>query len=229
MNPSCVLKSRLVIISAALSLLMASGGPAVLAADAGKDQAALIKALPRARISMVDGLRQATKSPEVPISAKFEFDDQGKLSLSVYTAEKGLAVDAEHNVLKELSGDPEGGQVGAEDGGIQNIPACCAIVEHLALMSLSPSSLADIVSRAQKAHPGTVFSITPAVRSHKPVFVMRLPTKARCRNTSMGSWTERLSGSSNSRLAHRQGSPGSPTEHTPVKKRRHRCRRFLGR
>ncbi|HZM47936.1 MAG TPA: hypothetical protein VFC14_24190 [Burkholderiales bacterium] len=172
MNLSCVLKSRLVIISAALSLLTASGGQAALAADAGKDQAALIKALPQARISMVDGLRQATKSPEVPISAKFEFDDQGKLSLSVYTAEKGLAVDAEHNVLKELSGSPEGDKWGPKTEVFKDIPHVARSSEHLALMSLSPSALADIVGRAQKEHPGTVFSITPAVRNHKPVFVM---------------------------------------------------------
>jgi len=172
MNLSCVLKSRLVIISAALSRLTASGGQAALAADAGKDQAALIKALPQARISMVDGLRQATKSPEVPISAKFEFDDQGKLSLSVYTAEKGLAVDAEHNVLKELSGSPEGDKWGPKTEVFKDIPHVARSSEHLALMSLSPSALADIVGRAQKEHPGTVFSITPAVRNHKPVFVM---------------------------------------------------------
>lgn len=172
MNPSCVLKSRVVIISAALSLLTALGGQAALAADAGKDQAALIKALPQARISMVDGLRQATKSPEVPISAKFEFDDQGKLSLSVYTAGKGLDVDAEHNVLKELSGSPEGDKWVPKTEVFKDIPHVARSSEHLALMSLSSSTLADVVSRAQKDQPGNVFSITPSVRNHKPVFVV---------------------------------------------------------
>src|SRR5450759_4069851 len=77
-----------------------------LAAESGRDQAALIKALPQSKHSLMDGLRQATKPPEVPISAKFEFDDAGKLSLSIYTAEKGISLEPEKNVLKELSGSP---------------------------------------------------------------------------------------------------------------------------
>jgi|RhiMetdeSRZDD1v2_1073273.scaffolds.fasta_scaffold82986_4 hypothetical protein len=73
---------------------------------AGGD-ADVIKALSSAKVTLSAGIQQAqAKSPEVSISAKFEMDDKGQLSLSVYTAEKGLAVDAEHNVLKELSGSP---------------------------------------------------------------------------------------------------------------------------
>jgi len=170
MNPSCIFNSRLVIISAALSLLTALGGQHALAAD--KDQGALLKALPQAKVSMVDGLRQATKSPEVPISAKFELDDKGKLSLSVYTAGKGLDVDAEHNVLKELSGSPEGDKWAPKTEVFKDIPHVARSSEHLALMALSPSTLADIVAREQKERSGTVFSITPAVRNRTPVFVV---------------------------------------------------------
>ena len=71
------------------------------------EYAALLKVLSNSKHSLADGIRQATKSTEVPISAKFELDDNGKLSLSVYTAENGLNIDAEHNVLKELGGSPE--------------------------------------------------------------------------------------------------------------------------
>src|SRR5262245_55801195 len=81
-------------------------GHAGLAFAEGGD-ADVIKALPSAKVTLSAGIQQAqAKSPEVSISAKFEMDDKGQLSLSVYTAEKGLAVDAEHNVLKELSGSP---------------------------------------------------------------------------------------------------------------------------
>jgi len=143
-----------------------------LAADAGKDQAALVKALPQSKITLLDGLRQATKAPEVPISAKFEFDDAGKLSLSIYTAEKGLAVDAEHNVLKELSGSPEQVKWAPKVEVFKDIPHVARSSEQFALVSLSSSTLADVVSRAQKDQPGNVFSITPVVRDHKPVFVV---------------------------------------------------------
>jgi hypothetical protein len=81
-----------------------------LAQGHDQDYGALLKALPNSKLMLADGLRQAAKSGEVPISAKFELNDEGKLSLSVYTAEKGLNHDAEHNVLKELSGSPEATQ-----------------------------------------------------------------------------------------------------------------------
>src|SRR5260370_30356767 len=65
----------------------------------GEDYTALLKVLSNSKRSLAEGIRQAAKSTEVPISAKFELDDNGKLSLSVYTAENGLTTDAEHNVL----------------------------------------------------------------------------------------------------------------------------------
>src|SRR6059058_22638 len=71
------------------------------------DSAALVKALAKTKHTLADGIKQVSKAPETAISAKFELDDNGKLSLSVYTAEKGLGVDAEHNVLKEYGGSPE--------------------------------------------------------------------------------------------------------------------------
>ena len=160
------------LISTALFLGAALVANAAVAADAGKDQAALIKALAQSKISLVDGLRQATKSPEVPISAKFEFDDKGKLSLSVYTVEKGVATDAEKNVLKELSGSPEQAKWTMEVEVFKDILHVARASQQLALMSLSPFTLADIATKAQNQHPGTVFSIAPAVRNQKPVFVV---------------------------------------------------------
>ena len=156
----------------ALLLVGALSFQPAFAGEAGHDQAALFKALTQSKITLLDGLRQATKSPEVPISAKFEFDDAGKLSLSVYTAEKGLAVDAEHNVLKELSGSPEQAKWAPKVEVFKDIPHVARSSEQLALASLSSSTLADVAAKAQKEHPGTVFSITPAVRNHKPVFVV---------------------------------------------------------
>src|SRR5262245_59460880 len=87
-------------------VLAGLAGHAGLAHAEGGD-ADVLKALPSAKVTLSAGIQQAqAKPPEVSVSAKFEMDDKGQLSLSVYTAEKGLAVDAEHNVLKELSGSP---------------------------------------------------------------------------------------------------------------------------
>src|SRR5205823_730961 len=63
---------------------------------AAGDYAALLKALPQTKISLADGMKQAAATGEPVISAKFEIGDDGNLSLSVYTAAKGLAMDAEH-------------------------------------------------------------------------------------------------------------------------------------
>ena len=169
MNPS---KSVNALLSIALFFGTLFTAHAAVAAAAEKDHTALIKALAQSKISLVDGLRQSTKTPETPISAKFELDDKGKLSLSVYTVEKGLSTDAEGNVLKELSGSPEQAKWAPEVEVFKDIPHVARASQQLALMSLSPFSLAEIAAKAQKQHPGTLFSITPAVRNHKPVFVV---------------------------------------------------------
>jgi hypothetical protein len=170
MNTFNLFTNRSSLVSIALFLGAALAANATPAADAGKDQAALIKALAQSKMSLVDGLRQSTKSPEVPISAKFEFDDKGKLSLSVYTVEKGLATDAEGNILKELSGSPEQTKWTPEVEVFKDIPHVSRASQQLALMALSPFTLADIAAKAQKQHPGTVFSIKPAIHNRKPVY-----------------------------------------------------------
>ncbi len=133
---------------------------------------ALLKVLPNSKHQLADGIRQATKATDVPISAKFELDDNGKLSLSVYTAEKGLASDAENNVLKELSGSPESAQWSPEVEVFKDAEHLKRSAEQQTLMALSTFSLLDIIARAEKEQRGRVFSVTPAVRDRKPEFVV---------------------------------------------------------
>ena len=143
------------------------------------DQAALVLALTKAKVSLADGLKQSSKGTEVPISAKFELDDKKQLSLSVYTAEKGLAVDSEHNVLKELAGSPEKTPWAPEAEVFKDIPHVARASEHLTVTSVSKLSLLDVVSKVQKAHPGTVLSITPTVHKGRPVFVVQVVNKGK--------------------------------------------------
>jgi len=144
-----------------------------------QETAALVRALSGSKISLLEGLRQVGKGDEAAISAKFEFDDNHKLSLSVYTAEKGLAVDAEHNVLKEFSGSPEATAWAPEAEVFKDIPHVARASEHLTLMSVSHFTLADIVAIAQKRHKGTVFSVTPAVIEKHPVAVVLIADKSK--------------------------------------------------
>ena len=140
-----------------------------------KDQAALLKALPKSKQTLADGIRLgAAKAPETAISAKFEFDDKGKLSLSVYTAEKGLTTDAEHNVLKEMSGNPEGEKWAPETEVFKDVEHVSRSAQQLTLMMLSPLSLQDIIQKAEKQQPGKVLSIAPMVRDRKPLFVVQV-------------------------------------------------------
>ena len=141
--------------------------------------AALINALPQSKLSLEDGIRQVSKSGEVAISAKFEFDDNNKLSLSIYTAEKGLATDPEHNVLKEFSGSPDQKPWASQSEVFNDIPHVARASEHLALMSLSRHSLAAIIGMAKKKHAGTAFSVTPMVKRTRPVAVVLLADKGK--------------------------------------------------
>src|SRR5712692_10180587 len=138
------------------------------AAGESKELQAVAQALAKSKVSLLAGIRQASQGSAKAISAKFELED-GKLSLSVYTAEKGLSVPAEKNVLQELSGSPEGEKWTPNVEVFKDVPHVARSSAQLTLMALGKSSLADIIARAQKAQSGTVFSVTPEIRNHKAV------------------------------------------------------------
>jgi hypothetical protein len=79
------MKSALTISMCAALLLAAPHAPR---AETKPDDLTIRKEITKAKASLSGGLRQLAKS-ETPLSAKFELDDKGRLSLSVYTAEKG--------------------------------------------------------------------------------------------------------------------------------------------
>ena len=105
--------------------------------------------------------------------------DKGHLSLSVYTADKGLGVPAEHNVLKELSGSPEGDSWNAETEVFKDVPHVSRSSEQLTLMSLSRFSLLDIIIKAEKDQQGTAFSITPVLHGREPLFVVLVASEGK--------------------------------------------------
>jgi hypothetical protein len=142
----------------------------VFAAETYKaaDFAALLKELPKARVSLADGVKQLSKAPETAISGKFELED-GKLSLSVYTAEKGLMADAEHNVLKEYAGSPEKAPWKPSAETFKDVEHVSRSSMQLTLMSMSKMSLGDIIQQAGKDQKGTVFSVKPQAADSKQI------------------------------------------------------------
>jgi len=152
---------------AALAFCAVAALPAARAEDS-KDTQALLEALGKSKHTLLDGVRQAAKAAGTPISAKFELED-GKLSLSVYTAGKGLSVEPEKNVLQELSGSPESESWAPNVELFKDVEHVARSSEQLTLMALGKASLADVVARVQEKQPGTVFSVTPIIRNHRPV------------------------------------------------------------
>ena len=150
-----------------------------LAKQDAEETTALLQVLTNSKVGMAEGVQQLTKGGEAAISAKYELDDNKKLSLSVYTAEKGLGEDPEHNVLKEFSGSPEKAPWAPEAEVFKDIPHAVRASGHLTLMALAKHSLADFITMAQKQHTGKVFSAIPEVQNHRPVLVVLIADKGK--------------------------------------------------
>lgn len=135
-------------------------------------QADLVAALTKSKLTLTDGIRQATSDGGVAISAKFEFDDEGKLSLSVYSAKKGLSVAAKENVLEEISGSPEQSPWKPEVAVFKDAAHIARSSEQLLVLSRTQLTLLDFIDKAQTARHGIVLSITPKNKAHKPVAVV---------------------------------------------------------
>ena len=148
-----------------------------LAKQDDEETTALLRVLNNSKVGMAEGVQQLSKGGEAAISAKYELNDDKKLSLSVYTAEKGLAEDPEHNVLKEFSGSPEKTPWAPEAEVFKDIPHAVRASGHLTLMALAKHSLADFITMAQKQHKGKVFSAIPEVQNHRPVLVVLIADK----------------------------------------------------
>jgi len=163
------------LVTAALAIAMPQSSFAKQYDD--EETTALLRVLNNSKVGLAEGVQQLTKGGEAAISAKYELDDNKKLSLSVYTAEKGLGEDPEHNVLKEFSGSPEKAPWAPEAEVFKDIPHVARASGHLTLMALAKHSLADFIAMAQKQHNGKVFSAWPEVQNRHPALVVLIADK----------------------------------------------------
>ncbi len=157
-----------------LILVAAFAFPLVAAAGEG-DDADLIKRLADSKHSLTDGIKQAEKASGAAISAKFEVED-GKLSLSVYTARNGREKDAEHNTLMELSGEPTAAEWQPKTEVFADKEHIARSATQLTLLQVSKLSLADVVKKASAVQKGTIYSAIPTVKNGKPVVVVLFAT-----------------------------------------------------
>lgn len=147
------------------------------AAHEAEDDQALLAALSASKLELPNGIALAERQGAVAISAKFELED-GKLVLSVYSAKKGLELDAEHNVLSELKLDPTVSDAKPTEEVFSDAKHLARASYHLTLVQRSQLSLSSVISKAVAQQPGRVYSVEPAARARLPVFHVRIATRA---------------------------------------------------
>jgi hypothetical protein len=139
------------------------------------DDKALLSLLPSTKLELAEGIARAEQHGARAVSAKFEVAD-GHLSLSVYTAQKGLELDAEHNVLAELSGDPTGADWQPQEEIFTDTKHLTRASYHLTLVQRARLSLGEVIAKAMSKQSGRVYSVEPAIHEHSPIFHVRIAT-----------------------------------------------------
>ncbi len=146
---------------------------------AGEEEEVLAKAVVLSQFSLYDCVARVSKGAAIAISAKFEMDEAGKLSLSIYSADGGLAKDSEKNTYSEISGDPTVKSLKTESAAITDPGDLKAAKEQLKVLSASKLSLLGLIGRAQKEQPGILISATPALENQKPCCVFMILAKGK--------------------------------------------------
>src|SRR3954454_4163186 len=151
----------------AIALGLATVGSGGLAWSDDADQAALLKALSGAKVTLEQGIAQVAKGPEVPTEAKYEMED-GKLMLSVYTSAKGFSTPAEDNSFIEYSGDASTASWAPKKEVFADFKHIARSAQYHSLLSMTKMTVPAIIQKASAQ--GTVFSVKEKVRNGKPVF-----------------------------------------------------------
>jgi hypothetical protein len=151
------------VIACGLAML---GGSLGAGAEEGS-QAALLKAMSGAKVSLQQGIAQVAKGTEVPTEAKYEMED-GKLMLSVYTSAKGFDTPAEDNSFNEYGGDATTATWAPKKEVFADLKHIARSAQYHTLLSMTKMTIPAIIQKASTQ--GTVFSVKEKVRNGKPVF-----------------------------------------------------------
>src|SRR5262249_50415441 len=104
----------------------------------------------KSKISLAKAIKQVASSEGPIIEGKFELDDSGKLSLSLYPLGKSIHVDAERNVFREFAGDPTKSPFQGALEVFHDQEHLTRSARDLTLIQLSRSSVADAVAAMPK-------------------------------------------------------------------------------
>ena len=131
------------------------------------DQAALVKAIGAAKITLAQGIAQVAKGTEVPTEAKYEMDG-GKLMLSVYTSAKGFDTAAEENSFNEYGGEATAATWTPKKEVFADLKHIARSAQYHTLLSRTKMTIPTVVQKA--TGQGTVISVKEKVRNGRPVF-----------------------------------------------------------
>src|SRR6516165_2525534 len=131
------------------------------------DQAALVKAIGGAKVTLAQGIAQVAKGTEVPTEAKYEMDG-GKLMLSVYPSAKGFDTAAEENSFNEYGGEATAATWTPKKEVFADLKHIARSAQYHTLLSMTKVTIPAIIQKASAQ--GTVFSVKEKIRSGEPVF-----------------------------------------------------------
>ena len=156
-------RNLMFVVAAGLAALWSTS--AVWSAE--EDQAALLKAIGSAKVSLQQGIAQVAKGTEVPTEAKYEMEN-GKLMLSVYTSAKPLNTAAEDNSFNEYSGEATTPTWAPKKEVFADLKHIARSAQYHTLLSMTKVTIPTIIQKASAQ--GTVFSVKEKIRNGKPVF-----------------------------------------------------------
>ena len=102
------------------------------------------------------------------IEAKFELDDSGALSLSVYPVTKGIRTNAEFNEFEEAAGPATASPWKPEIEVFKDSEHLTRSSFDLTVMQQSRIGLAKAVQRALARQPGIAYWAVPTIKGRKP-------------------------------------------------------------
>ena len=146
----------------------------VAVADDYKDQAAVAKQLPSAKVTLSQGLT-ASESKGQPISAKFEIED-GHFQLSVYTAQ-GAA-------LQEVLVDYNTGKI-AKAEPLSEAGDLADAKKQIAAMAKAKTTLKAASDKAEQDNAGyRAFSVVPTLKANHAIAMVTLAKGTQIKSVS---------------------------------------------
>jgi hypothetical protein len=142
-------------------------GPGAAATDKRAPELTDLSVLATSKITMAEALKQMEVGHGPAIEAKFEPDDSGHLSLSIYPVGKGITTDPENNEFQELSGDPTATtyQPQLDIFKADDFEHITRSARDLTLVQTASLTLRQAVDAAQAAVPGGfVYWAIPTIR-----------------------------------------------------------------